>query len=236
MATQPIKPVNKKNVTDDIFRQLFNQIINGTWPLKSKIPSESELCKMFNVSRISVRAALNRLNALGIIETRQGEGSFIKGTATDIIMNPLIQRIALEPVNMLDIMEYRKIMESGTIGLVVELITPEDLSRLSAIVDDMERHKTNVEVFARDDFSFHVELAKISGNSIIIKVMDILQLILQESIADMVPLVGAENGIYYHRLILEDLKEKDKAKAQITMAKHIDSNIIKLKEILAKKE
>ena len=232
MITNSIRPIKKKNITEIVFQQLLNQIVSGYWAPGDRLPSENELCKMLNVSRISIRAALNRLNGLGMIETRQGEGSFIKLASADIILNPLLPKVLLEPMNMLHIMEYRKIIESGTVALVVDIIQPQDIIRLETIIDEMEKNKQNIELFALNDFKFHFELAEISGNSMIIKVMEVMQLVLQESVMNMVPLVGPDHGIYYHRMILEALKEKDKDKAKNSMEEHIDSNIRKLKELL----
>jgi len=227
-----IKPANKQSVSEDVFQQMITQVINRTWTPKSKIPSENALCKAFNVSRISIRSALNRLNALGIIETRQGEGSFIKGDTSDILMNPLLPRIVLDTVNLLDIMEYRKIIECGTVALDIDRVKEHDLLKLETIIREMERFQKEAAVFAIWDFKFHVELAKISGNSVILKVIDLLQSILQESVTDMIPLVGPESAIYYHRQVLDALRQKDKDKALAAMSQHIDSNIIRLKEQL----
>ena len=169
MITNSIRPIKKKNITEIVFQQLLNQIVSGYWAPGDKLPSENELCKMLNVSRISIRAALNRLNGLGMIETRQGEGSFIKLASADIILNPLLPKVLLEPMNMLHIMEYRKIIESGTVALVVDIIQPQDIIRLETIIDEMEKNKQNIELFELNDFNGHrVSLNNYKGKTVIL--------------------------------------------------------------------
>ena len=227
---QLLEPVRRKSVSEEVFNKILNQIIQGTWIPKSKLPSENELCKLLNVSRISVRAALDRLNALGVVETRHGEGSFVSCNSTDLYMNLLLRKIVLDRIDLLQIMEYRKIIECGTIALVVENATTSDLSKLASIIDEMEEEKDNIVAFASKDFEFHTELANISRNQVIIKVMEILKLILRESVIDIVPIVGTEVGIYYHRQILDVLIKRDKKLAEKFMGEHINMNIMRLKE------
>ena len=226
---QQLEPVRRKSVSEEVFNKLLNQIIQGTWPPTSKLPSENELGKTLHVSRISIRAALDRLNALGVVETRHGEGSFVRGYSTDLYMNSLLHKIVLDQIDLLQVMEYRKIIECGTITLVVDHATDEDLAKLASIVEEMERTQSDVDLFALKDFKFHAELARISKNKVISKVMDILQLILQESVVDIVPFVGTEMGIYYHKQILDALRRRDKELARKLMDEHITTNITSLK-------
>ncbi|MFA7109379.1 MAG: GntR family transcriptional regulator, partial [Sphaerochaetaceae bacterium] len=62
-----IKAITKKNVTEEVFESLLQLIFKNTWVSGEKLPSEKSLCEQFDVSRITIRSALDRLNALGII-------------------------------------------------------------------------------------------------------------------------------------------------------------------------
>ena len=72
----------KKNTADRVYENLFHMLVSGDYAPGDRIPSEHELKERFNVSRNTIRAALNRMNALGIIETRQGDGTYLKGVGT----------------------------------------------------------------------------------------------------------------------------------------------------------
>ena len=73
-----LKALDKQSVPEQIFEMLKNEIIVGEYAVGDKIPSETELCKLLNASRVSVRTALHKLSVLGIIETRLGDGNYVK--------------------------------------------------------------------------------------------------------------------------------------------------------------
>ena len=72
-----VVPVKKSSASDQVFEQLKDNLIQGTWKPGEKLASENELASLFGVSRITIRQALSRLAALGLVETRLGEGSFV---------------------------------------------------------------------------------------------------------------------------------------------------------------
>ena len=74
----------KLTITENIYNQLLLEISNGTYLEGEKLPSESALCKQYKASRFSVRGALQRLEAIGVIETYQGRGSYVTGVEKGI--------------------------------------------------------------------------------------------------------------------------------------------------------
>ena len=85
-----IKKVVKSSVSQQVFDQLREQILSGSWKPGDKLPSENELAAQFGVSRVTVRNALQRLSGLGLLETRFGEGSFIRGPGSGAALNQLV--------------------------------------------------------------------------------------------------------------------------------------------------
>ena len=73
-----VKPIKRVSVGEQVFTQLKELLVQGEWKPGEKLPSENELAAQFGVSRITVRQALQKLGALGLVETRLGEGSFVK--------------------------------------------------------------------------------------------------------------------------------------------------------------
>ena len=83
--------IKKVSAADMVFDKMKEFILNGTWPLHEKVPSEGELAEAFGVNRLTVRIALQRLNALGILDTRVGEAPmFVLLTLTSISMKSRI--------------------------------------------------------------------------------------------------------------------------------------------------
>jgi GntR family transcriptional repressor for pyruvate dehydrogenase complex len=122
-------------------------------------------------------------------------------------------------------MEYRKIIEKGTVGLAREKIVSEDFAFLEETYAAMTCETCECDAFVRADFAFHCHLARISQNSMIIKVHELLHEILFTAMRDIVHLTGRTNGPVYHRKIIDALKRGDKAECEALMEEHIEKNI-----------
>ena len=107
----------KKYTTDRVYEDLFHLLMNGNYAPGDKLPSENELKQRFNVSRNTIRAALNRMNVLGIIETHQGDGSYLKGFGTDLYLNSFVPSILSNTEDLMGLMEFRRGVEVSSARL-----------------------------------------------------------------------------------------------------------------------
>lgn len=199
--------------------------MKGLWVPGSKIPSENELSKRLGVSRISIREAFQRLVSLGILETRQGDGTYVRELTPGVYMNSLIPLCILDPVDLMEVMEYRRITEVETIGLATERATEADIARLQEIYGKMKACKGDVEEFAAEDLNFHLVIAEAARNSVIIKVNQVIKNILSMSMSNIVLALGSDIGLYYHKQLIDALISRDSKVAKKTMAEHIDRTI-----------
>lgn len=223
-----LKKIKTESLRSQVYMQLKSQLMGGVWKAGEKLPSENELCQTFGVSRVTVRAAIQQLEILGLVETRHGGGNFVKDFSTINAMDafhPLIQ--ISENQDIITVLEYRKIIEKGTIGLVVPKITPKDIeyleetySMMQALADSNQSDKQ-----ASADHLFHYRLAQIAKNPIIIKVYEIINVILAAAMVDIVELLGTELGLRYHRELIDALKSGDKALCESLMDAHIEETI-----------
>ena len=107
----------KVSIVDQVCDAVKKDIMNGTWKAGEKIPSESELAEQFGVNRLSVRMALQKLNTLGLIETRVGEGSFVR----DFSLGPFLSEISF--IYSSD-EKYREVRQLRELLEVTALISP----------------------------------------------------------------------------------------------------------------
>lgn len=225
-----LKRLNHNSIKDQVFEQLKNQILQHTWMPGTKIPSENTLAKELGVSRISVREAIKMLSSLGLLSTRQGGGTYVREYKGEVMMNPLFPMLALDVTDIYDVLEYRKIVERGTVAIVVEKATDEDIENLENIYKEMLTHTDDAEYFSKADLEFHLCLAKATKNPIVIKINNIIKSILINSMENIVNSLGVEDGLFYHRQILDAIKARDGEKAQELMQVHIVRTIERLKE------
>jgi GntR family transcriptional regulator, transcriptional repressor for pyruvate dehydrogenase complex len=213
--------------------QLKSQLMSGVWKAGEKLPSENELCATFGVSRVTVRAAIQQLEILGLVETRHGGGNFVRDFSTINAMDALHPLIQIsENQDIITVLEYRKIVEKGTIGLVVPKITPKDIefleetySMMVALANTRESEKQ-----ASADHLFHYRLAQIAKNPIITKVYEIINVILSTTMVNVVELLGTELGLRYHRQLIDALKSGNKALCESLMDAHIEETIQSIKK------
>jgi GntR family transcriptional repressor for pyruvate dehydrogenase complex len=230
MAKQtPLAPVRRANVKQQVFLQLRDQILGGAWPPGTKIPSENVLTRRLGVSRVSLREALHMLASLGLLESRQGGGTFVCKYSGEILFTPLVPMIALDNTELLDVLEYRRIVEKGTAALVAEKAGPREIGELEAAYRAMTRAKGRLQTFARADLDFHLALARATGNPIVIKVNDIIKSVLSASMDRVVSALGVRDGLSYHRRILDAIRAHDPGRAESLMEEHVLRTITRLK-------
>jgi GntR family transcriptional repressor for pyruvate dehydrogenase complex len=228
MAKKTLTRVRRIRVKEQVFEQLRDQILNGVWTPGSKIPSENALTKRLGVSRVSVREALHMLASLGLLEMRQGGGTFIKEYSGEIHFNPLFPMLALDKIDVMHVLEYRRIMERGTVSIVVEKAGEKEIGEMEAAYNRMTLQKGDVHGFAKADLDFHLALAKAAGNPIITKVNDIIRSVLGVSMDCIVSALGVSDGLLYHRKILDAIKARDARLAESLMEEHVIRTIQRL--------
>lgn len=216
------KPIKRASISEQIFEQLKEKIISGELNAGDKLPSENELCKIYSVSRTTIRQALLSLSSLDLIETRFGEGSFVKNINQGVAMNALIPHSFLSEKSIVEIIEFRRLIEPNAARLACERATDNDIHNLEIIYNLMVKNQNNLEEFSKLDYDFHIEIAKIGKNSYVIKIYEIIKDILLNAFSDIVMKRGNEAGLKYHKLILEAFVSRNPLDAQKYMQQHMD--------------
>ena len=229
MAARPLKNIKKESVRVQVFRQLRDQVLRRTWPPGCKIPSEHELSRTMGVSRVSIREGIQHLVSLGILETRHGEGTFVRELSGEIYFNSLIPLMALDETDIFHVLEYRRIIEKGTAALAAERATDHDVAEMEAVYDRMVRSQGDVAEFAKEDLEFHLAVAKATGNSVLIKVNNVLRSVLSVSMENIVSTLGMRDGLHYHRLLIEAVRSRNAPEAERLMEEHVVGTIERLR-------
>lgn len=206
-----MKRINNDTVSDQVFNQILEQIVEKKWKPGDKIPSENELVKILGVSRLSIREALQRLTALDILTTQRGEGRIVNELNGGTFMKSLFEKLILGKAAIREIYEYRKITELGIIDLIFERSNEEIIKKLDDKINDMEKSIGEPIEFAKADREFHVILAEATNNNVLIQVYyiikDIIGSLLKE---DYIKSHDYKTAIYNHKQIIKSIKEKDK--------------------------
>lgn len=221
-----IKPIKKVRVGEQVFQQMKGLLISGEWRPGDKLPSETELAEQFGISRITVRQALQRLSALNLIETRLGEGSFVKTVEIDQPLDNLISIAYLGTKTQSQVLEFRTILEVASAGLAAIRAGDEDLLLLQENLSHMKAiaAQKDDDAFSDLDLEFHTAIGQITKNPLIIRTNSILRDVLEPSMKEVIQRMGYETALRYHAQIIDAIRQKDSALAEDLMRKHIEEN------------
>ncbi|MFT5111484.1 MAG: GntR family transcriptional repressor for pyruvate dehydrogenase complex [Parasphingorhabdus sp.] len=169
MKLEPVKPTK---VSDSIAEQLRSHILNGVLKPGEKLPAERELVEQLGVSRPSVREALLKLEARGLIESRQGGGTFVKKILTPTFIDPLSDLIKDNPDAISDVLECRHGLEELAASYAALRATENDRRMIRAKFDAVEEANKSRDtvIAAQADVEFHMAIAEASHNVALIHI------------------------------------------------------------------
>jgi len=177
---QQFIPIKPRRVSEEIVNQLKGMIFEGKLMPGEKLPPERELAKTLNVSRVSLREALNTLQGMGLLEIQQGNRTFVRPITTLSIHDPLAAFSKNDPSNILKLLEIRKYLEIGTASLAAERATSDEIQQLDKLLKEMEEDLKRNRLGAKSDFDFHSAIARATHNEAYLHIMQTVYDLLQE--------------------------------------------------------
>jgi DNA-binding FadR family transcriptional regulator len=158
-------------LADQLYEQIVGQIVAGSMPTGERLPSESRLCEIFGVSRPVVREAIFRLQADGLVVTRQGAGTYVAKRPRD-------EFLRLAPIGgVADLMrcyELRIALEGEAAFLAAQRRTPAAMAAIDASLAALDKVIKSNEIGVDADHRFHVAIARASQNDLFDQSLDAL--------------------------------------------------------------
>ena len=153
-------PLVKRSLVDQALEQLRARINNGSWEVGQRLPTEPELAMQLNISRNTVREAMRVLAFSGLIEIRQGDGSYLRGR-----VDPMETLRALSSCSLEQGREMRHIIEVEAVGLAALRRTDADLQLLHQALDASSQHyHGELDTYICCDLVFHQRLIDAAHN------------------------------------------------------------------------
>ena len=151
-------------LSEQLSEALALSIREGKLAPGHRLPTESALVQRFGVSRTVVREALSRLKTLGLVESRQGSGAFVKNSA----LPSATEHLALAPDGSLDavmqMVEVRRALEAESAALAAARRSPQELEQIKAAIDALERAVAEGGDGVAEDVAFHAAIARAARN------------------------------------------------------------------------
>jgi len=215
---------NKEGNPRKIINMILEDIKNGKFVSGELLPSQKELCKIFNTGRGSIREALQALELTGVVEIKPGKGVFVSKFTFDLIFNPA--RLIYKPdISILpDILEFRELFEIIVVSIAVKISTTEDFNKIQEILDLTKFYceKEDKENFSKMDYEFHKRLAESTHNKVIKSFFSIIFPLLKYSISETTKIPGVMIETYEdHKKIFNYIKKRDAESAKYSMREHM---------------
>lgn len=208
------------NVTNQVMDYLKDKIVKGVWVPGDKISSENELTEELQVSRSTVRSAIQHLIAIGVLESFQGKGTYLKSLMIEDIERKFEKMYYNSDIEQL--LEYRKMVEVASCRLAVERMTSECLDNMRRYLSNMEKYIQVRELFIKNDMDFHQEILKATGNKIVVQSMEYIRKEIGKQHRKFNTERGVSKAIFYHKAILKAMEERNSEEAAKQMADHLD--------------
>lgn len=221
-SIKKLKPIKKKKLYEDIVIQIERLIKKGGLRPGDQLPSERELANSFKVSRNSVREAIRTLEEKGLLKSKCGDGTYLMPDNANLIVRPLAMAIHREKTNLSDIFQFRRLIEPLIASLAAENASAKEIEDLESVLHDHKVNINNERAVKQLDSSFHLLLARASGNMIFLRIVDALNDILSETREETLQFEERRiKSFEGHSAILKAIKEKETRVARKAMANHL---------------
>lgn len=217
-----------RSQTDVVVHGVREMILSGELGPGDRLPIEKDLAPRFAVSRGSLREGVRALAQLGILESRQGSGTFVTELRPHTLLAPVGFVADLQPgASPHDLQAVRRILETAAIRTAALLITSEQLDAAAAAVDQgadaLEGTTVDWDAAMRADMAFHGVLAEASGNAILASLIEALasHTVRGRLWRALVDNAAATAAMEEHRAILAALRARDPEAAAVRMAGHL---------------
>ncbi|WP_374718782.1 FadR/GntR family transcriptional regulator [Parageobacillus toebii] len=221
------KQIKTKKIYEEVAEAIFEMIKTGALKPGDKLDSVQQLAEKFQVGRAAIREALTALKAMGLIELKQGEGTYVREFDPATISFPLSIAVLMNKEDIWHLLEVRKLLEVGAASLAAQKRTDDDLIAMEQALHEMKEAIGNDELGEKADLAFHMAVAAASHNPILVSLMNSVSEMMIETMRETRRIwlfsrqTTTEKLLQQHTEIFKAIKEKNADAAQERMLQHL---------------
>lgn len=227
-----LNKVRQRRLADDIVAQLEAMILEGTFKVGERLPAERALAEQFGVSRPSLREAIQKLVAKGLLTSRHGGGTYVAQTLGSTFSDPLLQLLENNEDAQRDLLEFRHTLEGSCAYYAAQRATEVDRQRLTEAFETLQAcYDRDVACRTEEgaaDAGFHLAIAEASHNAVLLHTMrglfDLLKRNVVTNIGGMYALRDETRQMLMsqHRELYERIMARQAEQAREVIHRHID--------------
>jgi len=237
-VTMDYKTIRKRKIYEEVAEALIELIQSKQLKPGDKLDSVQQLAENFQVGRSAIREALSALRAMGLIEMRQGEGTYVKKFDSTILNLPIHTSILMKKSDLRNLLEVRKILEVGAVEVAAERRTAENLAEIKKALSDMLNANGDEDLGNQADLNFHLAIAKAGQNELLLNLMNHISDIMVATMKDTRKLWLYSTKSSWERLnedhqnIYNAIEASNKEKAKQLMYNHLNNVELVLEDYL----
>jgi GntR family transcriptional repressor for pyruvate dehydrogenase complex len=230
MVSPKFKPIKQEKISTKIAEQIKSLIKEGDLKPGDALPPERELVKVFNVSRASLREALNSLAGMGFLEMSQKHRTIVKSLVSGRMTEPLHLLIKDDIQTVFELIEVRKSIETWNAYHAAQRAKEDDFVRLEKSTESMQAKIEQRISVVEDDADFHLAIAEATHNKIQTHLMFSIYDLLKESLGGYYESITMQDIYDQHCKIVAAIKKRDPELASRRMLEHLDYVESRVKE------
>ncbi|MET3790083.1 FadR/GntR family transcriptional regulator [Aquamicrobium terrae] len=224
-----MKQAIRTNLADSAAGNLRAEITGGRWTVGERIPNEATLVEMLGVSRGTVREAVRALVSQGLLETRQGSGTYVRATADPAAALDRVRQTCLR-----DQWEVRALLDVEAARLAALRHKPEDIARLRKLLAERRTvAEVGREVFVQRDIAFHRAVVQASGNEAMVEIYDFFTAAITDAIKSTLRGEVPEPDTQAHAEIVEAIASGDPDRAAASVRVFMAPILLQLGRLLS---
>jgi len=216
------KQVKHIRIADQVTDELQDWFRSGELTAGMRLPPERELAARFGVSRTSLRDALRRLELLGYLDARQGDGTYVRVPGAEAMSQPFRNLVSTLPQNAADLLEFRSLLEPEVAALAAAHLTQEARLELTRSLERQQALPAQSPRLVREDALFHDALARAAGNTVVLRVLETLRDLLHDVRTVALPAAGPHRTVAEHERVVLAVLAQDQERARQAMREHLE--------------
>ena len=218
------EPVVKQSLPDKLARQIRGTIQSGNYRRGDRLPPIVEMAKRFEVGQPSIREALKKLEAMGVVQIRHGSGVFVSRSEEVLVLASPDYAGTVTKKLLLDLIRARIPIEIQSVADCVKNATPEQVRELKRILTNAGQHLADDEVLNSVNMEVHGTIAEASGNSVTAQLLAVLHELFTDEQRLILGIFGSREADHNdHVQILKAIERRDEALAVERMRSHLES-------------
>jgi GntR family transcriptional regulator, transcriptional repressor for pyruvate dehydrogenase complex len=218
------RSVPRRSAAADAAEKIKELITSGAFAPGSQLPPERDLCLRLAVSRPTLREAIRSLGAMGVLQSRQGAGTYVTDLASITLAEPLRFMIGLNSRSLVELADVRRLLESGAAELAARQIEDDELAELAAIIETLHGPPLEVPEMRELDAQFHRVIHVAARNGLLLALLDGMSGLADRSRT----ITGRQPGLrettlHAHERVYIALAAHDPIASRSAMLQHLDA-------------